>query len=235
MSGAGQAGASAGSTQQGGGNGGTAGGSGGSGGVTPGGAGQGGSGGIAQNGGAGSGNGGSGGMDGPPAIEQCMGTPSLDHLSSWNATNEGVMVPASGSILVKDGAGYAGKVQFVGNGWHVVPVYVANQYGKTADLSASKGFWLTYSATAELHVQLRSKSHWDGGTQYATTIPSTSGAKVTTFFPFSADWKSVFNDQPVLSYADTLKEAMGMVFVGEFETTIVFYGLRFDGYTPMCP
>lgn len=144
------------------------------------------------------------------------------------------MVPASGSILVKEGAGYVGRVQFLGSGWHVLPVLIANQFDVSADLSQAAGFTLTYSATAELHVQLRSKSHWSGGDQYATTLPSTSGQQQTHFFSFAApEWKSLFG-APALSFADTLKEGMGLVFVGDGENTIAFYGLRIDGYTPPC-
>ncbi len=131
------------------------------------GAAQGGSAGANAAGSAGAG----GGIDLPP-LEECTGTPSVDRLTSWSATSEGTMVPASGSILVKDGADYVGKVQFVGGGWHVVPVLIANKFDVTADLSKASAITLTYSATAELHVQLRSKSHWSGGDQYATTLPS---------------------------------------------------------------
>jgi len=38
----------------------------------------------------------------------------------------------------------------------------------------------------------------------------------------------------VLSYADTLKEGMGLVFVGNSANKVEFYGLRIDGFTPPC-
>jgi hypothetical protein len=105
----------------------------------------------------------------------------------------------------------------------------------SADLSGSQGITLTYSATSALHVQLRSKSHWSGGNQYATDIPATDGKQQTIFLSFApAGWESLFG-APALSYADTLKEVMGMVFVGNSENDIVFYGLRIDGFTPNCP
>lgn len=180
---------------------------------------------------AGGGVGGSGEL---PPLEECTSKPSVDRLTSWSATNEGTMVPSSGSILVKEGADYVGKVQFIGAEWHVVPVLIANQFDVTADLSKASGITITYSATSELHVQLRSKSHWSGGDQYATTLPSTSGQKQTKFFSFAeANWKSLFG-APALSFADTLKEGMGLVFVGNSENTLVFYGLRIDGYSPPC-
>jgi hypothetical protein len=178
-----------------------------------------------------SGGGGSGGL---APLEECAGKASIDRLTSWNASGEGLTVPATGSILVKEGEDYVGKVQFVGAEWHVIPVLIANQFGQTVDLSNAAGITLSYSATAELHVQLRSESHWDGGNQYATTIPSTGGNKETRFLSFAAaGWASLFG-APALSYADTLKEGMGLVFVGNSENNIVFYGLRIDGYTPPC-
>ncbi|HXK16478.1 MAG TPA: hypothetical protein VNG33_01640 [Polyangiaceae bacterium] len=177
---------------------------------------------------------GAGGSGGLPPLEECPGKPSVDRLTNWQASGEGLTVPATGSILVQDGAAYVGKVEFVGAEWHVIPVYIANKYGSTADLSKSTGFTLTYSATSDLHVQLRSLSHWSGGDQYATSIPSTGGQKKTQFFSFAeAGWKSLFG-QPVLSYADTLKEGMGLVFVGNSANKVEFYGLRIDGFTPPC-
>jgi hypothetical protein len=184
--------------------------------------------------GAGGSAGGGGGAGGLPPLEECQGKASIDRLTSWNASGEGLTVPPTGTILVQEGAEYVGKVQFVGAEWHVIPVLIANQFGMTVDLTNASGITLTYSATAELHVQLRSESHWDGGNQYATTIPATGGNKETRFFSFApAGWASLFG-APALSYADTLKEGMGLVFVGNSENTVAFYGLRIDGHTPLC-
>ena len=198
------------------------------------GAAQGGQTGGGMGGTAGASSGGSGGSAGLPPLQECTSQASVDRLTQWTASGEGTTVPATGSILVKDGADYVGKVELVGGGWHVIPVLIANKFDVSADLSKSAGITLTYSATAELHVQLRSKSHWSGGDQYATTIPSTNGKVETHFFSFAAaGWKSLFG-APVLSYADTLKEGMGLVFVGDGQNTVVFSGLRIDGYTPPC-
>lgn len=178
---------------------------------------------------------GAGGTIELPPIEECAGTPSVDRFTQWVASGEGTTVPPTGSILVKEGAEYVGKVQLVGAGWHVIPVYIKNKFGESLDLSTSAGITLTYSATAELHVQLRTKSHWSGGNQYATTIPSTGGQKETRFFSFAeAGWKSLFG-APELSFPDSLKEGMGLVFVGDGANEVVFYGMRIDGYTPPCP
>lgn len=193
---------------------------------------QGGQAGSAQSGG---GAGGSGGAGGLPPIEECTGTPSVDRFTQWVASGEGLTEPATGTIVTMQGGEYVAKVHFVGSEWHVIPVYVANKFGDTADLSTSKGITLTYSATAELHLQLRSETKWSGGDQYATTIASTNGQKETRFFSFeAAGWQSLFGT-PELSWADTLKEGMGLVFVGNSENDVVFYGMRIDGWTPPCP
>lgn len=196
----------------------------------------GGTGGGTSGGGATGGSGGAAGAGTDPVyppIEECP-TPSVDRLTQWTASGEGTTVPATGSILVKEGNDYVGKVQFVGAEWHVIPVLIANKFGTAVDLSKASAFTLTYSATADLHVQLRTKSHWSGGDQYATDIPSTGGMVQTKTFSFAeAGWKSLFG-APALSYADTLKEGMGLVFVGNSENTVVFSGLRIDGFVPPC-
>lgn len=179
--------------------------------------------------------GGSGGSGALAKLEECANRPSVGRFTGWIASGEGDTVPAQGSILTQEAGGYVAKVQMVGAGWHVIPVYIKNKFGDAQDLTGSSGITLTYSATAELHVQLRPKSHWDGGQQYATTIPSTGGKKETRFFSFAeAGWKSLFGP-PAVSFADTLKEGMGLVFVGNGENQVVFYGMRIDGYTPTCP
>jgi hypothetical protein len=207
-----------------------------SGGAGTGGSNQGGQAGAPTGGTAGAaGSAGTGGADGLPPLTECPNTPSIDRLTSWVASGEGLTVPATGSLLVKDGADYVGKVQFIGAEWHVIPVLIAKDFDSSTNLSNAASFTLTYSATAALHVQLRSQSHWNGGDQYATDIPSTGGQKQTKVFSFAAaGWKSLFG-APALSYAATLKEGLGMVFVGDTDNTVVFYGLRIDGFTPSCP
>ncbi|HVY30849.1 MAG TPA: hypothetical protein VHB79_30025 [Polyangiaceae bacterium] len=198
--------------------------------------GGGGGGGAGGGPGGGADTGSGGGSAGPvyPPIEECANTPSVDRLTQWTASGEGTTVPATGSILVKQGNDYVGKVQFVGAEWHVVPVLLTNKFGVAVDLTSSSGFTLTYSATADLHMQLRTKSHWGGGDQYATDIPSTGGMVQTKTFSFAeANWKSLFG-APVLSYADTLKDAMGLVFVGNSENTLIVSGLRIGGVIPPC-
>jgi hypothetical protein len=175
------------------------------------------------------------GDSGFPPITECM-KPSVDRLEVWTSSGpaEGTTIPPTGDLLVKEGNAYVAKVQFLNVEWHVCPVYLGNQFSANANLSASSGFLLTYSSTSDIYVQARPTSHWSGGDQWATLIPSTGGVKKSLFITFEpAKWKSLFGT-PTWTLADALKEVLGFVFVGQMPNTITFYGLRFDGYVPPC-
>jgi hypothetical protein len=163
-------------------------------------------------------------------------TPSIDRLQQWLATGEGTTVPATGSLLVREGDRYAAKVTFLNAEWHVIVVWLANQFEAQADLSTSSGFWLTYSATEDLYVQLRPASHWSGGDKWLTPVPSTGGKLVRRFFSFSPDrWTTLPElGTPSYSFASALGEARGLVFVGKTPNRLDFRGLRVHGYRPPC-
>ncbi|GAA4529130.1 hypothetical protein [Amycolatopsis samaneae] len=171
-----------------------------------------------------------------PARRGECATPSIDRLQQWLASGEGTTVPRTGSLLVPEGGRYAAKVTFLNNEWHVAVVWLGNQFEAQADLSASSGFWLTYSADEDLYVQLRPASHWSGGDKWLTRIPATGGKIVTTFFGFAPDswtWLPELG-KPSYSFASALGEARGLVFVGKTPNKLDFRGLRIDGYTPPC-
>jgi hypothetical protein len=172
---------------------------------------------------------------GAPA-DASPGTPSIDGYTQWLASGEGTTVPATGSLLVRQGNAYAAKVAFLNTEWHVAVLWLGNQFEAQADLSRSKGFTLTYSTTDDLYVQLRPASHWSGGDKWLTLIPSTGGQLVTTFFSFSPDsWTTLPElGTPAYSFASALGEARGLVFVGKTANTLDFRGLRIDGYEPPC-
>ena len=163
-------------------------------------------------------------------------TPSIDRLQQWLASGEGTTVPATGSLLVPVHRGYAAKVTFLNDEWHVVVVWLGNQFEAQADLTASRGFWLTYSATEDLYVQLRPAFHWSGGAQWLTPVPATNGRMVTRFFSFAPQlWTSLPElGAPAHPYESALAEARGFVFVGKTANELDFRGLRIDGYVPPC-
>ncbi|MQY10024.1 hypothetical protein SRB5_01280 [Streptomyces sp. RB5] len=163
-------------------------------------------------------------------------TPSIDRLQQWIASGEGTTVPATGSLLVPERHGYSAKVTFLNDEWHVAVVWLGNQFESQADLSRSRGFWMTYSATDDLYVQLRPASHWNGGDKWLTLVPSTGGKTVKRFFSFADDnWTTLPElGAPTYSFASALTEARGLVFVGKTANTIDFRGLRIHGYRPPC-
>ncbi|GAB3881068.1 hypothetical protein ACFQ1S_20090 [Kibdelosporangium lantanae] len=161
-------------------------------------------------------------------------TPSIDRYQQWLASGEGTTVPATGSLLVRSGHQYTAKVTFLNDEWHVVVLWLGNQFEARADLSGSAGFWMTYSATDDLYVQLRPASHWSGGDKWLTLVPSTHGRVVRKFFPLR-DWTWLPElGKPAYSFAEALGEARGLVFVGKTPNRIEFRGLRIDRYEPPC-
>jgi hypothetical protein len=173
--------------------------------------------------------------DAPPAV-MCAKA-NLDGFTSWLATNEGKMIPSSGSILVREGEGWVGKVEFVGAEWHVLEVLVGNTFNTQRDFSASKGFTLTYAASSDIWIQARPANAYSGGAKHVIKLPSTNGAKTTTFFSFAPDaWTTIAElGRPNYPLGDALKQLRAFVVVGKTPNKISFYNLTVDGYRPTCP
>ncbi|MCS7475684.1 hypothetical protein ACFFQW_35375 [Umezawaea endophytica] len=168
-------------------------------------------------------------------------TPSIDRFQQWLASGEGATVPATGSLLtpVREGhgrTGYTARVSFLNAEWHVVVLWLANQFEAQVDLSRSAGFRLTYSATDDVYLQLRPASHWSGGDKWLTLVPSTGGRTVTRFFSFRPEaWTTLPElGKPTYSFDSALREARGFVFVGKTANELEFRGLRVHGYRPPC-
>ncbi|MFD5826503.1 hypothetical protein [Lentzea sp. NPDC060358] len=164
-------------------------------------------------------------------------TPSIDRLQQWLASGEGATKPATGSILVPRGRhDYSAKIRFLANDWHVMVLWLGNQFEAQADLTRSRGFFMTYRASDDLYVQLRPASDWSGGAKWLTKIPSTHGRLVTRFFSFRADnWTTLPElGAPAYPFAEALDDARGLVFVGKTPNDLEFRGLRIDGYRPPC-
>jgi hypothetical protein len=171
-------------------------------------------------------------------LQECT-SPSIDRIQSWNATmGEGDMTPSGGSLLVKEGDHYVAKVVLHGTGWHVLPVYLSNAAGGgMVDLSTSTGFTLTYSTTADLWIQMRPSNHWNGGVQWVTKVPASGGALVSRFFPLAKESWTYLNQlggMPSWPYEEARAQVRGFVIVGNQPNTVLFTGLRFDGYVPVC-
>lgn len=173
--------------------------------------------------------------------------PSIDRLTDWSAP-EGDLETASGvryTLLVPEGASghYVARVHFLGSDWHAALVSLTNANVSTprseaiVDASASPGMVVTYSATSDLWVQLRSYDSFGGPNLYAASLPSTNGQISTLHLSFDRSitaWNSLFQ-APDLSYPETLTQLRAVTFVDNSENELAFYGLRIQGYEPACP
>jgi hypothetical protein len=174
----------------------------------------------------------------PPPLMACPGA-QIDRIQQWLSwSGDSTPAPGAGgaSILIKNGDSYQGKVEFRGADWHEVVVRLINSATEQTDLTGSTGFWLTYSATADLWVQLRPASDYNGGDKWVTKIPGTAGKMVTQFFPFTAASWFYINvlGMPTYPFADALKTARAFNFVGNAANVLTFAGLRVDRLTPPC-
>jgi hypothetical protein len=182
---------------------------------------------------------GAAGTDGGPAAHMECPQPSIDRLTWWKATGEGATIPKNegATLLVKEGDHYVAKEEFVGSGWHVFEIVTGPSFESKADLSKSKGFWLTYNTTGELYMQMRPASKYDGGAQWATKIPTTNGQSKQVFFSFDPkNWAGVAElGQPTLPFASTLNQVRGLLLVGKTPNLITISQLRIENYEPACP
>jgi hypothetical protein len=163
--------------------------------------------------------------------------PDIDHLEMWRAHGGSLRPAVGGNLLVKEGDAYYMKVEFLpGSAWHEIVVPVANALAKKADLSASKGFTIIYSATADLWVQLRPLTHPHGGEQHTFKLPATNGQLDVLFVPFTAASWGMLLGAPKFPFSEALKEANFFDFVGppDEANTFIVRALRFDGYVPSC-
>jgi hypothetical protein len=174
--------------------------------------------------------------DAPAALAACP-KPSIDHLEVWEAHGGSLKPPVGGNLFVKEGDHHYVQVDFLPGGeWHEIVVPIVNALTKQTDLSASLGFTLTYSATADLWVQLRPLSHPHGGEQWTAKIPSTGGTTKLLFVPFAPDGWGMLLGTPPFPFAQALKDANFFNFVGPPDSTnhLVVRGLRIDGFVPDC-
>jgi hypothetical protein len=167
-------------------------------------------------------------------LQECT-TPSIDRIQYFGASGEGTTVPMNGTLLVKEGNRYVAKQQYLKSEWHVTEVLIGNTFNTQVDLTTSKGITLTWSATADLWIQMRPGFHYSGGAQWVTKLPSTGGQVKTQFFSLDpAQWSTDLLGKPAWSYAMARAAVRGLVFVGNMPNVITISGLRIDGYTPMC-
>jgi hypothetical protein len=161
----------------------------------------------------------------------------VDHLEVWRA-HGGSLRPAVGStILTQDAGKTIAKVEFLpGSAYHEIVVPVMNDQTKKVDLTTSAGMTITYSATADLHVQLRPLSYAHGGAQWTAKLPGTGGMTKELFVPFTQPTWGMLLGPPPFPFSQALRDANFFNFIGPESSanTITIRGLRFDKHVPPC-
>ena len=158
--------------------------------------------------------------------------PSLGRLQLFRAHAN--TVPATGNLLVREGERYVAKVRFTGANWSEVVVPLANNEARAADLSQSAGFTISYSATAELWVQIRGTVQPHGGDQHVVRLAPTGGQVQTRSFRFVPEEWTQRLGPPRVTLADVVKSAIMFNFIGIAANDVTVTSLRFDSYAPMC-
>jgi hypothetical protein len=177
-------------------------------------------------------------MGGPsyPPLTPCPKA-SVDHLEVWRAHGGSLRPAAGGTILTQDAGKTIARVEFLpGSEWHEIVVPVVNDQTKKVDLTSSAGFTITYSAVADLHVQLRPLSYAHGGAQWTAKLPATGGMTKDLFVPFlPGSWGNLLGPPP-FPFSQALRDANFFDFVGPPGTanTFIVRGLRFDKHVPPC-
>lgn len=180
----------------------------------------------------------------PQSAQECSNNLSVGRIVEWLATTEGVMIPSSGRAVVKEGNQNVARVKFIGDGWHVFVAWLKNAYEAEVDLSTSKGFTITYSATADIYIQLRPSdtsdpptTTWSGGDKYVVKLPSTNGQSQSLTFDFKdSSWTTLDAlGKPAYPLSKAVAHARGFVFVGNAANDFAVTGLAIDGYSPPCP
>jgi hypothetical protein len=171
-------------------------------------------------------------------LTECSPGPSLGRLQLWRAHGNTVPGPQS-NLLVKEGDRHVATVRFTAPAppsWSEAVLYLTNVAEAARDLRTSSGFTITYSATADLWIQLRGTVKRDGGDQHVAALPATGGAVSKRSIRFAPeDWTFLSRlGKPNHAFADAVRTAVLFNFVGQTNEVTV-HDLRFDNYVPACP
>lgn len=169
-------------------------------------------------------------------LADCPGSPAINQLQKWWAA-EGQMNPGpTTNIVQKEGGKSIAKVTFIGNDWHVVPVWLGNVYGYSTDISRSKGLTITYKSAGEFFIQMRPAKYWSGGAKHGTKFAASPDKFTTVTVPFdTAHWGQIPGlGAPPFTWEEALKDASGMVIVGKVPGEYVFTAMVIEGFTPPC-
>ena len=156
---------------------------------------------------------------------------NIDGLSMWIGSTEGPCIP-SGDLLVKEGGATVAKVAFKNAPeWFVAPIDLGNAFGVAENLSTTPSFTIVYTAESDFWMQMRSKSHWSGGSQWATRLAAGVNVSHTVQWANSSAWETPLG-KPAQTLAQVLSEAQGMIMVGNTNNALTVRSLTIPGFTP---
>jgi hypothetical protein len=171
-----------------------------------------------------------------PPLAACA-KPSVDHLTQFLAWSGTTTPPTGSNAISKDGNKTVGKISFKNcTGWCQLVVPINNSLGAQVDLSKSAGFLITYSSTADINMQMRPASRYDGGDKWLAFLPSTGGQMKELFYPFLPEawyWLNRLG-KPTYPFTTAVKDVRSFVFVSQVPNELTFYGFRIDGHDPAC-
>ena len=171
-------------------------------------------------------------------LTECSPGPSLGRLQIWRAHGNTVPAPQS-NLLVREGDRTVARVRFTAvaaPSWSEALLFVTNTAEASRDMRTSAGLTITYSAAAQLGLQIRGTVQRDGGDQHVAILPATGGAiqkRSIRFVP--EDWTFLAGlGRPRQTLTDVLRTAVLFNFVGQTNELVV-HDIRFDNYVPACP
>lgn len=168
----------------------------------------------------------------PPEPAPPSGELNIDGLTKWIGSGEGPCIP-QGNLLMKDSLGATvAKVAFKNEpDWFVAPIWLGNAFGIAEDLSGTDAFTIVYDAEADFWIQMRSKSHWNGGAQWATRLAAGQNVSRTVTWESAESWETPLGT-PAQSLDEVLLETQGMIMVGNKNNALTVYRLSIPGFAP---
>ena len=156
---------------------------------------------------------------------------NIDGLTQWIGSDEGPCIP-EGNLLVKENGVTLAKVAFKNApDWFVAPIWIGNAFGIAENLTSTKNFTIVYTAESDFWIQMRSKSHWSGGSQWATNLTAGQNVTKTISWDNTTAWETPLG-KPNQTLAQVLTETQGMIMVGNITNSVTVSSLKIPGFTP---
>lgn len=110
-------------------------------------------------------------------------------------------------------------------------IWLGNAWGVAEDLTSTQAFTIVYNAEADWWIQMRSKSHWSGGAQWATRLEAGQNMSKTISWKDTSAWETPLGT-PAQALHDVLGETQGMMMIGNKNNALTVYSLKVPGFAP---